>query len=382
MTAEAPEETVGQPVTDRAPRTPGRRRGRRGRRIAAAIVLATGTGAAGAAVLALGGSGTGGSETTGTLPPNTATVSRQTLQDTREENGELGYGPTRTLINRLPGTFTRLPEAGAAIERGEALYDVDAKPVTLMYGSTPAYRELRPGVEGVDVREFEENLKALGYRGFTVDDAYTEATATAVRDWQEDLGLTETGRVELGRVVMAPAALRVDAVQAEVGAPAQPGGKVATHTGTTRAVTVELGAAERRLAVRDAPVTITLPDDSSVAGTIREVSTVLRPGEGQGAEPRTVIEVVVRFADDKAPAAVEAYTSAAVSVTLTAATRPDVLTVPVAALVALAEGGFGVEVVEGTTSRFVPVHTGLFAAGRVEVTGDGIAAGTTVGMPK
>jgi hypothetical protein len=58
-----------------------------------------------------------------------------------------------------------------------------------------------------------------------------------------------------------------------------------------------------------------------------------------------------------------------------------VLTVPVAALLALAEGGYGVQVVTGTATRIVAVRTGLFAAGRVEVSGDGLTEGMTVGMP-
>jgi hypothetical protein len=58
-----------------------------------------------------------------------------------------------------------------------------------------------------------------------------------------------------------------------------------------------------------------------------------------------------------------------------------VLTVPVAALLALAEGGYGVQVVGGGTTRIVAVQTGLFAGGRVEVTGDGLAEGQTVGVP-
>ena len=69
-------------------------------------------------------------------------------------------------------------------------------------------------------------------------------------------------------------------------------------------------------------------------------------------------------------------------VTFVADERKDVLTVPVAALLALAEGGYGVEVVEGgTRPASCAVETGMFADGRVEVTGDGIAEGMTVGMP-
>ena len=57
------------------------------------------------------------------------------------------------------------------------------------------------------------------------------------------------------------------------------------------------------------------------------------------------------------------------------------LTVPVAALVALPGGGYGVQVVTGAATRYVPVQLGMFGGGRVQVTGNGIAAGTRVGVP-
>jgi multidrug efflux pump subunit AcrA (membrane-fusion protein) len=86
----------------------------------------------------------------------------------------------------------------------------------------------------------------------------------------------------------------------------------------------------------------------------------------------------VSLADPDAAAGIEA---AVVNVTFTAAERKDVLTVPIVALVALAEGGYGVEVVEGSRSLYVKVTTGLFANGRVEVTGEGLREGMTVGTP-
>jgi len=92
-----------------------------------------------------------------------------------------------------------------------------------------------------------------------------------------------------------------------------------------------------------------------------------------------MIEAIVSLRDAKAAAGLDV---AAVSVLFTAAEHKDVLTVPVAALLALAEGGYGVEVVGGSNSHYVRVETGLFANGRVEISGDGIAEGTAVGMPK
>ena len=313
------------------------------------------------------------------LPPARATVTRQTLHDSYTADGELGYGTTTTAVSRLAGTLTAVPDSGTGVTRNQALYTVDGQPVVLMHGAMPAYRPLSTDTEGPDVRQLEENLAALGYTGFTVDEEFTASTADAVERWQADLGLAETGVVELGRVAFAPGDVRVDSVAAGIGQPVRPGDTVLTYSGTAKAVTVELAAADQRVAVKGAAVEISLPDDRKVAGTVERVSTVIEPASGQGQEPTTKVEVVVGLADQQAAAA---YALASVDVTFTAQEREDVLTVPVAALLALREGGYGVEVVNGDQSRYVPVTTGLFADGWVEVSGAGIEEGVTVGMAK
>ncbi|GGV54101.1 peptidoglycan-binding protein [Streptomyces longisporoflavus] len=385
---ESAEESEPESAEDREPAEkvtprPGRpRRRSRVKTVAIAVAALVAAGGVTVATLGLGGNSAAGGDSAGGLPPKTADVARQTLQDTQSADGELGHGPAATVTGRLPGTVTRLPDTGEEITRGQDLYEVDEKPVTLMYGERPAYRALEEGQEGSDVRQLEKNLSKLGYDGFTVDDAYTSGTADAVRAWQEDRGLQETGRVELGRVVFAPGAVRVEGLEAAEGDPASPGRKVLSYTGTDRAVTVALEPADQGLAKKGADVEVTLPDDTTVDGTVDEVSTVIVPGSGQNEEAQTSIEVVVGLKGGKAQKAAGAYTLASVDVAFTAGEREDVLTVPVAALVALEEGGFGVEVVKGKSTRYVPVTTGLFAGGKVEITGDGITEGTTVGMPK
>ena len=89
------------------------------------------------------------------------------------------------------------------------LLRADEQPVLLLYGEIPMYRALAEGAEGADVRQLERNLSALGYGGFTVDDEFSATTAGAVKRWQDDLGLPETGAVERHRVVFAPGAVRV-----------------------------------------------------------------------------------------------------------------------------------------------------------------------------
>jgi membrane fusion protein, multidrug efflux system len=386
--------TGADPTVDGPPRVigPGRRRRRRAGRVVVAVVVVLAVGAAAAAATGFGlDAGPRGGDRQGSagggLPPATAKVTRQTLVEAQTENGTLGYGDATTVTGRLAGTVTALPATGSTVKRGQALYRFDNVPVVLLYGSLPAYRALSPGTEGADVKQFELNLYALGYRGFTVDDTYSEATADAVKEWQDDLGLPETGTVELGRVVYAAGPVRVGTHEAAVGDAVQPGAALFTYTGRSRAVTIELEVSDQRLARKGAAVEVTLPDGTTVRGKIAKTRTVLDTGSGDGdggggdgggSDPETKLVVTVTIDDEKPLAGLD---QALVDVAFTASQRKNVLSVPVAALLALAEGGYGVQVVDGTTTRIVAVETGLFASGRVEVSGAGLKEGMTVGMP-
>jgi peptidoglycan hydrolase-like protein with peptidoglycan-binding domain len=258
------------------------------------------------------------------------------------------------------------------------VYRVNDKPVPLLYGILPPYRALRSGVSGTDVKQFEENLAALGYTGFTVDEDYTSATADAVEKWQKDLGLDQTGTVEIGQVVVAPVAIRVAALTANVGDSAV--APILTYTATTRVVDVDLDVSKQTLVKPGLAATVTLPDNSTVDGKIDSVGSVATTKNGAGGQPGTAtIAVVVSIADQSRLGTLDA---APVTVSIVSDRRENVLTVPVAALVALSEGGYGVQVVQGNDAFYVAVHTGLFANGRVEITGDGITDGTVVGMPR
>ena len=50
--------------------------------------------------------------------------------------------------------------------------------------------------------------------------------------------------------------------------------------------------------------------------------------------------------------------------------------------IGLPGGGFGLQVVRGGTTREVKVELGMFAEGRVEVSGGGLREGMKVGVPK
>ena len=311
-------------------------------------------------------------------PPTTAKITRGTLTATEDVDGTLNFGDPTTVTGHLPGMITGVPGEGSTVQRGQPLYWVDGKPVLLWYGPAPLYRVLKPGVEGADVAMFEANLAALGYKGFTADDSYTSATADAVRDWQASLGLSETGTVEVGRIVMAPGAIRVGHVKAHLGDNAA--GPVLDWTGSTRLVTVHLDVTKQELASVGDAAKVKLPNDTTVDGTISAIGAVATIQPGANNQTTVTVDVTVTLADQSKLGSLGRFDEAPVDVTLVSDRRDNVLTVPVGALVALAEGGYGLQLIDGTAVRTVAAKTGLFAAGRVEVSGPDLAEGLTVGV--
>ncbi len=338
-----------------------------------------------AALLAVGISvgfvATGGSDATaadGDAATSTATVTRRDLVDRETSGGTLGYGDERTVSAALPGTVTAVAGEGAGRTRGQVLYRVDEQPVVLLYGATPAYRTMQEGDEGDDVRQLERNLVELGHDpdgAIDVDGEFDWATADAVRDWQADLGVDETGRVDQGRIVFLPGARRVGTVTGTVGTTLRTGGPVMTTTSTARTVTVELDARRQDLASEGDAQRVTLPGGTTVDATITDVGTVAKAA-APDADP--TVTVTLRLDRSRGVGVLDA---APVDVEIRTDRAEDALSVPVTALLALAGGGYGLEVREGDGTRIVAVEVGLFADGFVQVSGEGVDAGTTVVVP-
>ena len=363
------------------------RRRRRVRIAAAGAAAVVTAGVATMATLGLGGRGGDPPRSGRSGPAATATVTRQTLVQAVTLAGNLNYGGVIPVTSAAAGTVTWLPDPGVVVHRGEAVLRADDRPVVLLYGALPMYRSLAEHATGADVRQLEQNLSALGYRGFTVDNEFSSATTTAVKRWQKSLGLTETGTVDRDRVVYAAGAIRIAQRLVRVGGNAT--GDVLSFTGTTRVATVSASPGEAGWAVQGAKVTVTLPGGATVAGEVSGATGPSEPAGGQPAEGRApngpagagsaTVTVTVAIADQQALGNLAATP---VDVRYVAAEHKDVLTVPVNALLALAEGGYGLEVVDDGHSRIVPVQVGMFADGRVEVTADGLADGATIGIPQ
>ena len=372
------------------------RRARRRTIVSVCLVAAVAAGA-GTWALATVPSGPGASASSGSRGGTastgaTATVTRGDLTDSKVFAGTLGYGAATGVPGAAAGTITWLPRAGDVIERDGALYAVDERDVRSMYGTVPLWRDLERGLQGADVRQLNENLAALGY-DVSVDDRFGPRTERAVRQWQRDRGHEVTGVLTADDVAFVDGAVRVASVDGRLGerivggagagtggagggagaaAGAGAAGDVLQVTSTRRVVaaTVPQRDAERLAVGTDVEVRVN-GAGAAMPGSVVDVQPTTSEDGG------TAVDVSVSFDPGKRtlPAAASAQVDAK------GTTEHDVLSVPVAALVAGAGGRYAVDVVQrdGTTER-VRVEPGFSADGRIAVTGD-LAAGDRVVVP-
>jgi peptidoglycan hydrolase-like protein with peptidoglycan-binding domain len=310
----------------------------------------------------------------------TAQVQRQDLSGQTKVDGTLGYAGSASVQSPLSGRITWLPKVGRVIGRGGALLAVDNTPVQLFYGPRPAWRDLTVGVDdGPDVRQLEQNLVALGYdpdHQITVDNHYTWATKAAVRRWQQARGLDQTGSFTTGMpAVFLPWPARVKELSGSVGGQAAPGGPVYAVTSDRHQVTVDLDVSQQSYVKAGDRVQVTLPNGRQAKGRVSEVGRVAET-QGEAPNQTTTIPVTVTLDDPKAGGRLD---QAPVEVYVTTQTRKGVLAVPVTALLALKEGGYGLETVDAAGQHhLVAVRLGVFSGGMVEVSGSGLRAGTKV----
>lgn len=375
-TEEGMEESPHRERPRKEPTQSPTRRRRRWPWFLAALVVIAGT------ATAVWWFGVGGTTTEATTPPaefNTADVVVRDLIETEEVSGTLGYLGGDPVLNRLPGTLSATTDAGAVLGEGDVLFQIDNEPVVLLYGDTPAYRPMVDGDEGADILQLEEALVRLGYdpdEEVTVDEEFTWRTENMVEDWQEDLGIEATGEIELGRVVFLAGPIRVGEPLLNVGDPVGDGSGLLSTTAESTVVTVELDTADQGLLETGDTVVVELPDGTETPATVTSVGSIAKQS-ADGTTSYFEVEIVL---DDESAA--RGLDEAPVTVTVVTDRAENVTAVPVAALIALAEGGYAVEIDNGNgTSRLVAVEPGMYADGFVEVASSELSAGVLVVVP-
>ncbi|MEV0225703.1 peptidoglycan-binding protein [Streptomyces sp. NPDC050704] len=411
--------------------------GRRKKAVSLAVVAVLLAGGTGAGLLWAGRGGNGSEPEAGPKVKKIAVV-RTDLSGIREMQGTLGYDSARTIRSAGEGRVTWLPKPGATVERGRQLYRVDERSAVVFYGDTPLYRRLdTPGSIGRDIRVVADNLKALGYDigaqpapGTVVrqqapaedpppmttgpgpgptkapagqssapdggagkgteasqegspsprpsqstvregDGVLTTSLMSAIERWQKAVGIDPTGILDFSDVVVTKSAVRVSDVLAQPGDEAS--GDLMTVTATTKSVTVPVESLDIGSINSGQRVTVVLADQSTTTGRVAAISTIVQANQDDdGKAGQTKTNVTVSLDDLQA---VKDIDSAPVQAQFQGESKKDVLAVPVGALLALREGGYAVRLSGG---RLVPVDTGMFAKGLVEISGQGISEGMKV----
>jgi peptidoglycan hydrolase-like protein with peptidoglycan-binding domain len=346
---------------------------RKPRELAAAAVLAAVIATAG--MVALSG-GKGATSAAQDSPANTVSVEKGRLSDMVSQDGTLTYRGRYSAINQASGTYTQLPGNGDKVGCGDVLYRVDNRPVLLLCGTVPAYRDLGVGRAGKDVRQLNRNLHELGYDADPGDGDFTAETANAVEQLQEDKGLDVTGALDIGGAVFLPQSARISQVTGDLGGPAQPGSEVAQATSDTLEVQANLEPSQQGEVKAGNRAQITLPGNKSVTGTVDRVGRVAQPPAAQGqtsADATAATAVIPVYIGLDEPDKARGLDEAPVQVNITTRGVKSALSVPVLALLGRSGGGYAVEVVRDDGQHdLVAVELGLFdtAKGRVQVEGD------------
>ncbi|GAB2900486.1 efflux RND transporter periplasmic adaptor subunit [Streptomyces mayteni] len=339
-------------------------------------------------------------------PPSllTAEVELRVLSDSVVLRGAVTAGQTVDVAPVVQGdgirfqVVSRAPvDAGASLAPGQVIVEVSGRPVFVLPGELPAYRDLAPGARGDDVAQLQEALRSLGHDvGGDEPGAFATGTGRALTALYADIGyeppsattegagpvVSDAPLLPAGEVVyLADFPARVDRVSTPVGAEV-----------TGPVMTISAGALLVRGALQ--------PHQRDLVRTGQEVRLLSElTGETVGGRVTTVSETM---AADGAPGfalvvtpeepLVSGWAGQDVRLTVEAATTEDeVLVVPVSAISARANGEIFVQVLEPDGGRRdVRVTTGVTGDGSVEVTpvaggenglrvGDEVVVGTAVG---
>jgi hypothetical protein len=325
------------------------------------------------------------------LAPRDTTEEQTALSDAQAQltraQGELAATPTddpearRMAEDSVAAAQTMVASAQRALDKAKlGPTDLDKmqaeRAVTV---AEDALAKAKVGDMGEALRSAEEQLTvAKAERKALNEPLDTSAQSLTVTNAQEDLAKARETLAEAGLNTVSPRdilmvgaeSIRVDSVKAQLGLAAD--GAVIGWTETVLYGRVDLTEAQRSRVSTGSPVTVTLPSGNELPGVIGDITNATT-------NPQTFEMIPARARIDiEDQAALADIGLATVTVSLIENETEDTLVVPVTALMALAEGGYCVELEDGT---LVPVEVGLIADTRAEIRSSALTEGLSVVIP-
>jgi len=124
-------------------------------------------------------------------------------------SGSFAETPEKLVVTQAVEVNSELPEGAVAVE-------VVGRPVFLLTGEIPMYRDLRPGATGDDVLQVEHALARMGFFAGVPDNVWDQETSAAVAAWYETAGYRPNGLSEEDDAALRAARDRVTAGQTAV----------------------------------------------------------------------------------------------------------------------------------------------------------------------
>ncbi len=326
------------------------------------------------------GTDAGSESTAASASFDTVDARRGDLSVDREFKASISFGDSWTVTTAAAGTITSQNLIGTIVGFGETLIRIDDKPLFLAQGAMPMYRELFKVdtrqrdlngkrlelLTGLDVGQLQSFLLDGGFDAdgkLEADGIFGDSTVKAVKAWQEAVGLPITGRVDSAQIVFAPDPVRI-ASDSRVGA-----GFLGLEVNNAESsVLIDTSNRDRGALPVGSSVRVTPTNATTLVGVVDDQEQV--SGADGSLVWRTTITVDEALPGDTSTA----------TVVVTETLAEDVLIVPVGALLALAEGGFAVEVPTQTGTNLVRVEVGEVLDGQAEISGD-VAVGDQIVMP-
>ena len=141
----------------------------------------------------------------------TAPVESRVLESTVISRGTVRYGDPREVVlasSSIKNGATAIPPAlivsvpavkSTVLGEGDKALEIGGRPVLILKGTNPAYRDMRPGDTGPDITQLQEALARLGFASGPATGTYNDSTATAVEAWYRKAGYEAYGPTETQR---------------------------------------------------------------------------------------------------------------------------------------------------------------------------------------
>lgn len=101
------------------------------------------------------------------------------------------------------GLISSLPRPNAQFKEGDVIMSASGRPVLVLRGAAPAFRDMSPGTSGSDVQQLEEALARLGFDPGPVDGNYDQKTSLAVERMYQKAGWDAFGPTREQRAAIA-----------------------------------------------------------------------------------------------------------------------------------------------------------------------------------